>query len=128
MRNQTIFAAAIALLFSLVAFSVQAQELRRGAFTGASGHTATGHVTVLKTDKGTVLKLEGDFRFDGAPDPKLAFGQGGYKKEAQFSPLKKNNGADEYAVPSNIDTSKYGEVWIWCEKYNVPLGVAKLKR
>lgn len=127
-RNILAVWAALAVLYALASFAAQAQERARGAFSGASGHEASGHVSVLKTDKGTVLKLEPDFRFDGAPDPKLGFGRGGYKKESQFSALKKNSGADEYAIPANLDVSKYDEVWIWCEKYKVPLGVAKLKR
>ena len=130
MIKRNIFAVAIAfaMLFALAGHGAEAQERARGAFSGASGHAASGHVSVLKTDKGIVLKLEADFRFDGAPDPKLGFGRGGYKQETQFAPLKKNSGADEYAIPANVDVSKYDEVWIWCEKYKVPLGVAKLKR
>ncbi len=129
MITHRILAAAAALaLFAVTGLAAQAEELGRGQFAGASGHSASGHVTVVRTDKGVVLRLEKDFSFDGAPDPKLGFGRGGYKKESQFSPLNNNSGAEEYAIPGDIQAGNYDEVWIWCEKYNVPLGVAKLKR
>ncbi|MEM9792879.1 MAG: DM13 domain-containing protein, partial [Pseudomonadota bacterium] len=37
-----------------------------------------------------------------------------------------NTGRSQYEIPSSIDVSAYNEVWIWCERFNVPLGVAKL--
>ncbi|MEM7146358.1 MAG: DM13 domain-containing protein [Verrucomicrobiota bacterium] len=98
-----------------------------GTFTGKSDHETSGTVTVEKTDAGYVLKLGGDFKFDGAPDPKLAFGKGGYKKDTLFTKLTKNEGAQTYTLPKNIDPTKYDEVWLWCEKFNVPLGLAPLK-
>jgi len=116
------------LLLIGAAASAEAQELGRGAFTGQSGHRASGHVSVARTESGAVLRLERDFRFDGAPDPKLGFGRGGYRKETQFSPLLRNVGPAEYAVPAEIDVGQYDEVWLWCEKFDVPLGVAKLTR
>lgn len=120
--------AAAVILSTAIVGAVEAQELGRGAFTGKSGHRASGHASVVRTEQGTVLRLERDFRFDGAPDPKLGFGRGGYRKETQFSPLKRNVGPAEYAVPAEIDVGQYDEVWIWCEKFSVPLGVAKLQR
>ena len=121
-----LFASLCALL--LLAATAQASDLGRGSFAGKSGHTASGHVSVVETDKGTVVRLEEDFRFDGAPDPKLGFGKGGYAKESKFGPLERNSGQQEYLLPSRIDPEKYDEVWIWCEKYNVPLGVAEIQR
>ena len=126
-RLNLILAATIVLGLISVHVVVHAEEVGRGAFVGKSGHKAAGHVSVMKTEKGTILRLEQDFKFDGAPDPKLAFGRGGYVAESQFTPLKKNTGAEDYAVPGNVDVGKYDEVWIWCERYNVPLGVAKIK-
>ena len=82
---------------------------------------------VVKTAKGTLLVLEPDFKFDGAPDPKLGFGKNGYVKSTQFSKLKSNRGKQTYEIPSTIDPADYTEVWVWCERYSVPLGVATLK-
>ena len=102
-------------------------EVATGSFVGQSGHKASGEVSVQKTAAGAVVVLKRSFNFDGAPDPKLGFGKNGYDKSTQFSPLRSNSGEQSYEIPASIDPENYDEVWIWCEKYSVPLGVAKLK-
>lgn len=130
--SSTMTALCASALFALAVASpthASAQELiGQGTFKGASRHTASGTVSVSKSSSGTVVTLEKDFSFDGAPDPKLGFGRDGYDSQAKFSELKSNKGKQVYEIPSSIDPSKYSEVWIWCEQYNVPLGVAAIKK
>ncbi|MGB3556656.1 MAG: DM13 domain-containing protein [Jannaschia sp.] len=95
---------------------------RLGVFEGASGHVTTGTVEIAD---GRVNLLT-DFTFDGAPDPKVALGRDGYDVRTLMGPLTSDIGASSYALPAGIDPAAYNEVWIWCEQYNVPLGVAKL--
>ena len=95
---------------------------RLGSFTGASNHVTTGTAEIA----GNQVNLLADFTFDGAPDPKVALGRNGYDKSTLMGPLKSNSGASSYTIPAGIDPSQYNEVWIWCERFNVPLGVAKL--
>ena len=97
-----------------------------GSFVGKSNHITSGEVTVEKTADGYVLVLHDNFSFDGAPDPQLGLGKGGYDGSTRFSKLKSNNGKQSYKLPAGIDASQYDEVWVWCEKFSVPLGVAKL--
>lgn len=105
---------------SLPAFA--AGHGRTGTFTGASGHVTTGGAEI----DGNTINLLADFQFDGAPDPKVALGNNGYDPATLLEPLRSNSGAQSYEVPASIDTSQYNEVWIWCEQYSVPLGVAKI--
>lgn len=98
-----------------------------GTFQGKNGHLASGGVSVVKTAGGIAVVLRDDFKFDGAPDPKLGFGKGGYFKSTRFSALKSNEGGQRYNIPARIKAAAYTEVWIWCQKYAVPLGLAKLK-
>lgn len=66
--------------------------------------------------------------FDGAPDPKVGFGRdGAYDKTSQLAPLGAKKGHQTYQLPASVDPAKYNEVYIWCEQYSVPLGVAKLQ-
>ena len=116
-----------ATLAAPVTSSAQEQVLASGAFSGKSGHAASGGVRVVRTGTGVTVILERDFKFDGAPDPKLGFGKNGYEKSTQFSALKSNSGEQTYEIPAAIDPADYTEVWVWCEKYSVPLGVAKLE-
>ena len=99
-----------------------------GTFVGSSGHTTKGRVVVMKTAKETVVILESDFNFDGAPDPKVGFGKNGaYDDRGELAALQSNNGRQVYSVPASVNTADYNEVYIWCEQFSVPLGVAKLQ-
>ena len=98
-----------------------------GTFEGRSDHIMSGGVTVLKTETKTLVVLESDFFLDGAPDPKLGFGNNGYDAATQFSVLNENTGAQVYVLPDSVDPGSYNELWVWCEKFNVPLGVAPLQ-
>ena len=95
---------ALALLVSPAA---QAGEvLAQGAFKGASGHSTSGTASVVTTASGAMLVLESDFKFDGAPDPKVGFGKAGmYDIDSQLAPLKSRKGEQSYEVPAALDLS-----------------------
>ena len=83
---------------------------------------------MLNSAAGAQVVLQGNFNFDGAPDPKVGFGTGGtYDRASQLAPLASNTGEQVYDVPAALDLTRYDEIYIWCEKYSVPLGVAPLK-
>jgi len=66
--------------------------------------------------------------FDGAPDPKVAFGKDGqFDAATLLEPLRANSGAQSYVVPDTINPEDFNEIYIWCEKYSVGLGVASIK-
>jgi hypothetical protein len=118
---------ACVLLALSPAMAADGEVVATGTFTGKSNHRTNGSVAVHKTASGYTVELGSDFDHDGAPDPKLGFGRDGYDAAAKFSPLRANTGAQSYKIPAKIDAESYTEVWVWCEKYSVPLGVAKLK-
>ena len=99
---------------------------RIGTFTGASNHETRGRAEVVTQGGKSEVILLDDFWFDGAPDPKVALGRNGYDPSTLMGKLRSNTGKQSYAVPAGIDAAQYNEVWIWCERFNVPLGVAKL--
>lgn len=105
-----------------------AERAARGTFTGASGHVATGSVTLEKVGDASVVRLGEDFSLDGAPDPKVAIGAGGYSAAGKLGHLRANAGAQDYPAPATVDAGAAQEVWIWCERFNVPLGHATLTR
>ena len=130
---RTLMSRAVAPLLVAAALMASAashaeEVLAQGAFRGASGHQTSGDVVVLKSAGGAKVVLQGNFNFDGAPDPKVGFGAGGtYDRTSQLAPLASNKGEQAYDVPASLDLSRYDEVYIWCERYSVPLGVAPLK-
>ena len=118
----------VAAALMLPAVSHAQQVVAQGAFSGASGHKTSGDVVVLKSAAGARVVLQSNFSFDGAPDPKVGFGAGGkYDRASQLAPLTSNQGEQVYDVPAALDLTRYDEIYIWCERYSVPLGVAALK-
>ncbi|MEO1018154.1 MAG: DM13 domain-containing protein [Pseudomonadota bacterium] len=115
---------AVALLFA-VALDASAETLT-GTFEGRSDHVVRGTVTIEPVGGGYQVVLSEDFFLDGAPDPKLAFGQDGIAEDTIFVPLGENTGSQTYALPDTIDPTQYNEFYVWCEQFSVPLGFASL--
>ncbi|MFJ8635709.1 DM13 domain-containing protein [Streptomyces sp. NPDC093568] len=42
--------------------------------------------------------------------------------------LKGNKGSQNYAVPQDVDLSRYSSVSIWCDRFDVSFGAAELAR
>ena len=99
----------------------------QGSFTGLSNHVTKGVVEVVNTGNGWEIHLKDSFWFDGAPDPRVGFGKDGkFVDPTDFEPLRQNAGAQVYKVPASINPEDFDEVYIWCRKFSVPLGVAKI--
>ena len=99
-----------------------------GTFTGASGHVTKGGVSVTKNADGTsTVTFDSSFFHDGAPDPHVGFGKDGkYIVGTDLGLLQSLNGAQSYIVPADINIDDLDELYIWCLKFSVPLGVANL--
>ncbi|GMG81671.1 hypothetical protein LNKW23_08840 [Paralimibaculum aggregatum] len=118
----------LALAAALAAAGPALAGAGSGSFTGQSSHVTSGSVEVVETDAGWEIRLGADFSFDGAPDPRVAFGKGGkFADGTDFEPLRQNSGAQVYAVPAGIDPAEFDTVVIWCRKFSVPLGYAALE-
>jgi len=112
--------------------SLAGGSARKGSLSGRKGYTAKGTIKV-KTEGGkTKVIFKDNYVFDpenkNPPDIKIGFGSGEkYAKGSKIhDKLTVKKGAAEFVVPSNIDTSKYKELYIYCEKFSVILAVAPL--
>ncbi|MEM7694648.1 MAG: DM13 domain-containing protein [Pseudomonadota bacterium] len=113
----------LAVLLALTA-TAAAAEPRNGAFTGSGKYNTSGTVVV----DGRTLRLQRNFNFQGAPDARLAFGNArSADRGTIFARLQRNKGAQNYTVPRNVNTNGYSHVWLWCKRFNVPLGRAALR-
>ncbi len=112
------------------AASVQTAEAKaelRGSFEGRSKHMTSGQVSILKTTTGYDLVLGDNFFLDGAPDPVIGFGNGGkFDTPTIFTKLNKKEGRQTYTLPDGFTPGAHSQVFVWCEKFSVPLGVATL--
>lgn len=120
-------AAALTICATLAMAGGVKDVLKSASFEGASGHATTGDVQVVSTKDGRTLVILGDnFTFDGAPDPQISFGKGGaHDASTLMGKLQANSGTQTYEVPAGVDPADFSEVYVFCVKYNVPLGVAK---
>jgi len=131
---KTLFAAAATAAFfaisSFAASSASAGETATtGSFTGANDHITTGGVSIVKTENGgAVVILDTNFSLDGAPAPSVGFGKDGkYVKAADLGELENNTGLQVFVVPASVNVDDFNEVYIWCDQFDVSLGVASLK-
>ncbi len=109
------------------AVSYSAKPITVGTFSGRSDHITTGEVSVKKTASGYQLVFADDFELDGAPDPVVALGNGEtFSVSNKLGKLKHRTGGQTYNLPANFTPGEFSEVYVWCEKFSVPLGVAKL--
>ena len=108
-----------------------AGSARQGELTGRQGYNVKGTVQV-KTDGGqTTVVLADNYVFDPAknpPDIKIGFGsREKYAKGAKIhEKLTVKSCSASFTVPASIDTDKYDELYIYCEKFSVILAVAPL--
>lgn len=102
--------------------------LATGTFEGRSDHVVTGGVDIVESDGRYLIKLAADFSLDNAPDPKVGLGNDGYDPATKAGHLKALTGASTYEVPAGINIQEYNEVYIWCERFGVPLGLAQVQR
>ena len=122
MFRSTVLAVVMLLLTSVPSLSAG------GTFRGASGHATSGSVTVTQQGDRMVIKLGSNFSLDGAPDPYVSLGNGSRPvKGGTAGVLRRLKGAGTYSVPATSRTRNAKQVVIWCRKYAVPLGVARLK-
>lgn len=107
--------------------TVAAEATLRGSFEGRSKHITSGDVSIVKTASGYDLVLSDNFFLDGAPDPVIGFGNSDtYDTATTFTKLKTKTGHQTYSLPEGFTLSNYSQVFIWCEKFSLPLGVATL--
>lgn len=125
---QSVLAIVLASFLSFSAASAETTTVSKGTFTGASDHITTGIVEVVKNADGShTVILADNFSLDGAPDPRVGFGKDGkYDKATDAGKLGSLNGYQTFTVPAGVNPADYNEVYIWCLKFNVPLGVAAL--
>ena len=126
LNRRTLLTSGSAFLIGVASTPAFAADGRTGKFKGVNGHVTKGHAKLVTKNGKSHVELQGDFWFDGAPDPKVALGRNGYDSSTLMGLLKSNSGAQSFAVPAGVDVSSVNEIWIWCEKFNVGLGVAKL--
>lgn len=118
-----------AALAGLLAAPALAQDaVATGSFRDVPDHPASGGVEIVRDGEGFAVVMGEDFQMDDAPDPFVGFGSTeAYEAGTAFAAIESPTGAQTYAVPEGVDPTGYEAVWLWCEEFSVPLGVATLQ-
>lgn len=105
------------------------KTIASGKFSGRSKHVTTGSVEIIKTATGYQLVLGSDFSLDNAPDPVVALGNNDkFLVANKISGLKNKKGEQVYNLPASFTPAQFSQAYIWCEKFDLPLGIADLTK
>ncbi len=100
----------------------------RAPIVGTTGHSATGTVSVLKTNEGTVLRYE-NFKTINGPDLFVYLSTDLEATEfVSLGALKATEGNINYEVPADIDIEKYRYALVWCKQFGVLFNSADLSQ
>ncbi|MEU9860144.1 DM13 domain-containing protein [Streptomyces sp. NPDC047971] len=101
-------------------------------------HATTGTVKLIRLPDGThTVRLEGLETSNGPDlrvwltDAPVKEGVAGWRvfddgKYVSLGKLKGNRGDQNYAVPAGVDPSGFSSVTIWCDRFDVSFGAARL--
>ncbi|MCL8011367.1 DM13 domain-containing protein [Streptomyces sp. AS02] len=103
-------------------------------------HATSGTVKLVRlTDGSHIVRLENLDTSNGPDlrvwltDAPVKAGQAGWHvfddgKYVSLGKLKGNKGSQNYAVPDDVDPSRYSSVSIWCDRFDVSFGAGELAR
>lgn len=108
---------------------VMKEMFLEGTFSSLA-HDTSGKAIVKELPDGSrVLRLQ-DFETSNGPDVRVYLSAGkddSYGKDfVDLGGLKGNVGNQNYAIPSGTDLERYDTAVIWCRRFTVAFGAAKL--
>jgi hypothetical protein len=114
------------------------QPLYTGLLAGRA-HPTSGRASVYQTPDGKRDLRLTDFTTSNGPDVHIVLAQSSDENLKQdfvkshfdtveLGPMKANQGDQNYDLPDSADLSKYDDVVIYCERFNVVFGSAKLAK
>ena len=108
--------------------NINRMTVASGTFIGVGDgiHDASGNAKILSTDEASYLRLE-NFKSTNGPDLYVYLATDTEASDfVSLGRLKANMGNQNYEIPSDVDTSKYNQVLIWCQAFSVLFGSAEL--
>ncbi|MBL8087244.1 MAG: DM13 domain-containing protein [Chthonomonas sp.] len=117
---------------SLPVSSSQAiQQLGKGMFASYA-HETTGMAEILRVDGKPILRLS-NFKTSNGPDVHVLLTRSDDPKifdngsALDLGVIKGNEGDQNYTLPNGTMTDQYESVTIWCKRFNVSFGGAKIE-
>lgn len=135
-KHLTIASAAASLLTGVV-LAQNGNIVATGSFHGAA-HKTSGRATIYSVEGKETLRLT-NFKTSNGPDVHVVLIAASDAQDnenfldksverVELGKLKGNEGAQDYAIPSGTDLSKFKAVSIYCERFNANFGTAPLEK
>ena len=120
------------------ASSTDPQPLYTGLLTGKA-HPTSGRASIYQDAGGKRDLRLTDFTTSNGPDVHVLLAQSTDQKltnefvkgdldSIELGSLKANQGDQNYDLPDSVDLQKYDSVVVYCERFHVVFGLAKLER
>jgi hypothetical protein len=102
-----------------------------------SVHWANGTGAVYRTERGTLVRFDENFKAGPGPNYWIYLNTGPVGEEADFNAdagrvriaqLKSFEGGQNFMLPAEIDLGRFHTVTIWCESFSVYIGSAVLPK
>jgi Electron transfer DM13 len=114
------------------------QPLYTGLLAGRA-HSTSGRASIYQAPDGKRDLRLTDFTTSNGPDVHVVLAQSsdenlkqtfvkGRLDTVELGPLRANQGDQNYDLPDSADLSRYDDVVIYCERFNVVFGSAKLAK
>jgi hypothetical protein len=108
-------------------------ELARGSFAPIGRYSGEGTALLLDVGGASFVRFE-DFETTNGPDLRVYLSAAPADADpslhdddfADLGPLTASRGAQNYEVPTDVDTSRYRSVVVWCRRFSVGFAVAPL--
>jgi Electron transfer DM13 len=99
---------------------------RDGVLAGSGAHHASGQAILRDGPYGAILALKG-ITVDEVPDGRVFLARGGDHRDGiEVGRLLQFSGDVSFKIPDGTDPESFDSVVIWCEKFQVEIGRAKL--
>ncbi len=94
---------------------------------GSGGHHAAGKVTLARGMNNNYQLTLSDIKVDKVPDGYVYLTRNGDRMHAVvLGTLKQFSGTVSYEVPAGVNPDDFDTLLIWCKKFKVEIGRAKL--
>ena len=108
-------------------------QLASGTFEGLA-HGASGEAAIVEVAGGERKLTFANLDTDNGPDLRVYLvagtvaGDGDVDDFVDLGRLKGNKGNQQYTIPADTDTDRYGTVVIWCRAFSIAFAKAELRR
>lgn len=118
--------------------SADVQPLYTGLLAGRA-HPTSGRASIYQSPDGRRSLRLTDFMTSNGPDVHVVLAQSsdeslkqdflkGQLDSVELGPMKANQGDQNYDLPDSADLTKYDDVVIYCARFHVVFGLAKLEK